>query len=1047
MTSAKPLFHNAKTAQNADHLPSASVNAFTIESGESFVDVLADHLLAAYEQDDIGLSRVRILLPTRRACTALREAFLRRTSGRAVLLPFMTPVFAPEEDELYFLSGLDVADLTPPIDPTKRLLLLMPLIKRAFPESLNTQQALALAQHLASFIDELYIENLQLDDLDRLAPDDPDLAANWQKTVRFLKDIIAQYWPPILEAHGCTDIGAYRVKLIEAYTQHWKTQPPQDPVIIAGTLASVPALAEMIGEILKSPQGYLILPALDKHMDGASWDACAEGHPQYLFKQLLHRLNLPREDVRILKPQEQDQPRYAATPPQLATKQADARRHIASEMMRPPATLDEWQNTINKTQQSLMEHGLHGLSLLEVKNPFQEARAIACIIREALDMPDHTVMVITPNRKLAALIQKEMLLWGIELDDSAGTPLAQTGLGRWFLAFLRLMQEQYSPLALLGVLKNGFFRGGANWPQAITIPDFITQFEKDLLRGLRRYQDFASLDKAVQEKWAAQAPKMLEAWDALKPSLAALNDGLAQEDVPLESVLRLILTQMEALAATPTHGGDTALWLGDTGEQAASFFSNLLDAVRGETATTLGAAAEFFQHMLEGVSVRPKYGMHPRIRLLGLAEARLQTADTVVLAGLNEGSWPRDPGHNPWMSRPMIKEYGFPSPERALSQSAHDFIQGFCCPRVFLTRALSMEGALAVPSRWISRFKTVLQATDAADAVQSRAQPYIQKALLLPLPDTRSEPLTRPAPVLPENAGIERLSITDAGALQTDPYAFYAKRILRLRPLDPLDQQPDALLRGQILHEGLERFTKAFPHALPADPYAELVKIGEDLFQAFVQWNADIHAFWWPRYLAMAAWFAAYEQNWRQNGNLIFAEVEGGAVLETARCPVHLAGRADRIEKHQDGWVVIDYKTGQPPSNTDIAMGYMPQLPLTAALITRGGFADLDAHKQNMGDAAQQVSGLYYWKISGADSEAKTIDPSKFAKQDITEFCQTCWDGLHDLLHFYNDEGGAFYSYPLGSQTGAPFSADYQHLSRVSEWAVADDQQDTEAAA
>ena len=41
-----------------------------------------------------------------------------------------------------------------------------------------------------------------------------------------------------------------------------------------------------------------------------------------------------------------------------------------------------------------------------------------------------------------------------------------------------------------------------------------------------------------------------------------------------------------------------------------------------------------------------------------------------------------------------------------------------------------------------------------------------------------------------------------------DPYAVYAGRILRLRPLDPMRPAPDPRLRGQVLHLIVERFIR-----------------------------------------------------------------------------------------------------------------------------------------------------------------------------------------------------------------------------------------------
>ena len=52
-----------------------------------------------------------------------------------------------------------------------------------------------------------------------------------------------------------------------------------------------------------------------------------------------------------------------------------------------------------------------------------------------------------------------------------------------------------------------------------------------------------------------------------------------------------------------------------------------------------------------------------------------------------------------------------------------------------------------------------------------------------------------------------------------------------------------------------------------------------------------------------------------------------------------LRGRADRIEQRRDGTAcIVDFKTGQPPSNKEVFAGFSPQLTLEAAMLKAGAF-------------------------------------------------------------------------------------------------------------
>lgn len=1021
---------------------------YTIAPGLSFVDELAASILASCAGDDLALSRMRILLPTRRAVQGMRDAFLRQTGGRPLLLPQMQAVGAPDEDELSFLADTDPAALPPQIPPARRLLLLVPLIRRAFGgQGLNYEQALGMASALALFMDELYTEDLSLDDLDRLV-DDANLATNWQLSTKFLREIIQEHWPRILAAYGCIDPGLYRVRLLHMLADHWRISPPADPVIVAGTMASVPAVATLLQVVMAMPAGRIILPGFDRHMDVQSYDALDEGHPQYLLKTLLGRLGAAPTDVAPFPRAARPDQRYATTPPQVADVARSMRVHLASEMMRPAATLGKW--ALLPQEKSIDHRAIDGVTLYEAKTLTQEARVIGCILRDVLDDVTQTAIVVTPNRTLAAFVKAELLSWGIDIDDSAGEPLSQSLLGRWFLSALTMVAEGLSPVSLLSFLKNEFASGGAVWPEQFPYARFVRLFEQDICRGVRLYGDLDALDVHLrgltshkgESLWAGH-PEKIAGWEVFKALLARLMP-LANGRFSAPEGVRTVLSALEDFAATQAIEGARRLWAGDAGEQAARFFSGLLDTLGEGDDFTVQEFRDFMLHMMNEAVIRPRYGMHPRIAILGLMEARLQTADVVILGGLNEKSWPADPGHNPWMSRPMARQFGLPRPERVLTQSAHDFIQLFCAPRVHMTRAMMADNAPTVPSRWLKRLDTVMATLrgDGADAqfdVRRYARLYLDRALALHRPQEPVKTAPRPAPNLPEGTILDRLSITDAGALQSDPYALYAKRILGLYKLDPIDQAPDALMRGNLYHEAVEIFTRKYPDSLPDDPQAELLSIGKDVFARAGEWNAEIHGFWWPRYQSMAVWLAAQEQDWRDRSSRVTPEAKGEMTLAADGGRVVLSGRADRVERRLGGFSIIDYKTGSKlPSKTDVGRGVMPQLTLGGAMLRGRHFADV--HYPAAGEDVA-IDTLAYWKITGKDDEIKIIAAGK----EADDLCTAAIDGLSTLLGHFNGHGGAFLSCPYGSANAAPMSKDYFHLARVKEWAVAEDAEEDAA--
>src|SRR5260221_2253932 len=202
------------------------------------------------------------------------------------------------------------------------------------------------------------------------------------------------------------------------------------------------------------------------------------------------------------------------------------------------------------------------------------------------------------------------------------------------------------------------------------------------------------------------------------------------------------------------------------------------------------------------------------------------------------------------------------------------------------------------------------------------------------------------------------MSVTAIEDWLRDPYTIYAKYILRLDPLDPVDMPLSAADRGSAIHNALGEFTQTFAEALPNDVVPTLRGIGAKHFAPLME-RPEAKALWWPRFQRIVGWFADWEEARRDNLARIFAETRGeiGIPLDNARTFV-LSARADRIERRRDGsFAILDYKTGQPPTGKQVRMGLSPQLTLEAAILREGGFDRIDA--------GSSVGELVYVRPSG----------------------------------------------------------------------------------
>ena len=1013
---------------------------YTIAPERPFLATLADGLLGMTAGDPLRLSRITVLLPTRRAVRALRDAFLRaapegREAGTPLLLPRMRPIGDLDSDELTLTDG--TADggtlaVPPAIPELRRRLLLTQLVIRwgqvRGQSPLLPGQAAALAASLARFLDTVATEGANFARLADLVPQ--DLASHWRIVHRFL-EILPSRWPHILAAEGALDPAVRRNRLLEHQAVVWRRSPLRDPVIAAGLTGGIPAITKLLSVVATLDHGAVILPGLDRRADKPEWRAIErdEAHPQYLLALLLEALGVVPAEVRDWPPALAphpgplpaggeregpakregegpddcaDLPLFAAAAKAERPRSARARRvRLIGEALRPAATSDAWLRLSPQAADTF-----DGVSRFDCASAQQEAVTIALLLRRKLETPGATAALVTPDPELARRVAVELRRWGIEIDDSAGLPLNRTPPGAFLRLVLDLAESRLAPVPLLAALKHPLAAGGLD---PAVFRRLARRLEKAIL-GPRPGPGFAGLRAALRDEDIG----LRRFVDRLDACLGRLPDLLEAGAVPLA---RLVIPHVEAaerLAASATEAGSKQLWAGEAGDSAARFCHELIDAARDFPPLSGRDYPALFEALATGMVVRPAFGRHPRLAIWGLVEARLQQADLLVLGGLNEGSWPGSAEHDPWMSRPMRREFRIAVPERSVGIAAHDFVQAFGAPEVALTRAARQEGVPTVPSRWLLRLDTVLRAAGLGHAlgpdetVKAAAEQIDEPEHYRPLPPATPRP--------PLAARPRRLSVTQIEIWLRDPYAIYARHILELKPLDELDADPDRADLGIRIHGALDEFVHRYPRELPADAEMELIEIGRAHFGA-MQSRPGAWAFWWPRFERIVRWLIAEERAHRSGVIESFSECEGSLTLPAPGGPFTLSAKADRIDRlAAGGFLLVDYKTGSLPSKREISAGFAPQLPLEGAILRDGSFAS----------ASGTPAALEYWRLTGGVpvGERKVL-----GDDDPNKLIQSVLDRVRALIERFDDPGTPYLAEPV--PRWAPRFSDYRHLARV----------------
>ncbi len=958
----------------------APARVFSIPPGVPFLAALAAGIRAQLGDDPLVLARATVLLPNRRAARALGEAFLAAGDGKALLLPRLAAIGDVDEDELVLTgsaASLD-AELPPAIDAMARSLLLARLVAARGDLTPSPAAALKLAEALAELLDAIQIEEVGFDAFAGLVPD--DYARHWGQTLAFL-EILRDAWPRILAGRGQMDPQARRVKLVRALAAHWQAVPP-GPIWAAGSTGSVPATAHLLSVVARLPEGAVVLPGLDRAADAATWEAIGAdpAHPQYGLNQLLRRMEVLREDV-------------AAWP---GTADGPRRALIAAALL-PASRTAGWRE-----HPAFADDAFAGLTRIEAPDGESEAGAVALLLRETLETPGRTAALVTADRNLARRVAAKLGRWGIEIDDTAGRPLARTPPAALLRLTAAALHADLAPVPLMAMLKHPLVALGR--VRSAHLAE-IRRLEREALRGSRPAPGLAGLRTHLAGRGFDDLLVRLEA--AIAPVAAASADLANLFDAHVRA------TDMLSRDAA----GEPTLWAGETGEALARFVGDTRLAASDYGALERMRFADFLDALLDGATFRPAHGGHPRLAIRGTIEARLVGADRVILGGLVEGVWPADTPEDPWLSRPMRTSVGLSPPERQVGLAAHDFAQALAGPDLVLTRARKRDGAPVLASRWLQRLEALLGNDPRWQKTASNVAATWARALAGA--GEKGRAIAPPKPTPPIDARPRRLSVTRIETWIRDPYAIYARYCLGLKVLDPLDADLDAMERGELFHLALERFSTAFPRDLPADAAERLIGIGAEIFAPLMSRPA-VRAFWWPRFAEVAAWFVVDERARRAAGAYpCVVETEGTTVFDGFT----LTAKADRIDRDAAGnLVILDYKTGRPPSARQVEKGFNPQLPLTAAIAARGGFAGVEA---------VAASELAYIRLGSPKSPGERRVVAQGAAAAALADAQ--FAALGDLVRTYADPAQPYLSRPRPQFV--KFAGDYDHLARWREWA------------
>lgn len=990
----------------------------TIAPGTAFVKELARALAAetGLKERPDALADAIIYVPNRRSARALSLALYDAAGEQTILPPDIRALGDLDSGEPPPIAEQALSGAAPPLSGARQLGVLATLVRHYYLSAMGTElppaSALSSARELGRLLEQAAMsEHADWSKLEALSLG--DMAAHWSRSADFLK-IVTELWPQWLAENGASDPYKERLRAASALAEHWRAEPPAGPVIIAGSTGATPPGRILMRAVLDLPMGLIVLPGLDTLLNEKQWESVlkAPGHPQNTLIRTLRALNWTPESVAPWPGVTEDGP-------------ARARVRLIHEALAPAEETADWRATLEELAsasgqpiEEFVRDGLTGLSVAATPNEAAEAEAAALLMRETLEREGETAALVTPDAGLARRVSALLGRWGIHVPPSAPVPLGRTQAGSLIGLCARWAADPGDPAVLAAVLKHPFVRR------------HIDSGRLDLyfLRGPRRWRSLDDLAHSIdiRHKLEPHSPFQREDQDEAILLVRRLTEIMEEtgadfsslETVTADEAAKRVAHLAGAISETPMP------WAGEDGAGASNLLQRLAELGPFLGEMTAEAFADLVDAESSNLPVQTGEPEHPRLSIWGPLEARLQSADRLILAGLNEDVWPEKPPADAFLPRRFRAPLGLNDPEERMGLSAHDFAQLAAAPHVVMLSAARRDDSPAVESRWVWRLRTLAEGAfgdRTAELLKGETGALMEWVHAIQTQGAGSLPADFSAEPKPKQRTPEdwprRLSVTRVDRLQRDPYSIWAESVLGLRQVDTLGAPLAVNLRGTAIHAALDAFEN---EGITKDAETLLELIRSELARM-----GEPESSWAGRFAIwqdVVEWYLGWRKD-RDLGGKFEREVRGEISVEIAGHPFELSATADRIERTSTGGlVIIDFKTGQPPTDKAIEAGYDQQMPLQAIIASKGGFKNV---------RAAPVVALEYVAIRGRP-EARRVAESKGSAKTLEEMIAAAADGYVRLVAAYRDPDAVFASAPRVQFVKYDYG--YNLLARRAEW-------------
>ena len=962
---------------------------FNILSSYNFLEDLYKFIIEKVK-NNIELSNLTILLPSRRSCNELKRIFLENSQNQALILPNIKAIGDIDYDDLIFKMPnksdfqeyLDFSANTSRIK--YKILLIKELIKwskntkKAIFDNITMEQITNLALELEKFLNEVNKNNLNLDDLDKIVDD--EYSKHWQEIINFLQ-VFGKKWNRFIEDNNIISITSFKTKMLEFNAEYFKNNIPSHPIIIAGVSGHVKSTYNLIKNVMQHDNCYFMFKGLDTNLTEEEWNKINVFHPQYLLKKLLEEcLKIKRNEIININ--------YNNS---IVSKNFEK---IISYSMLPYYETYKWQNKLN-----IIDNDFSNLSKIECKNSIEELDIISFITKYNYEKYNKTIAIITNDENFADQLEIKLKNFNIEINNVFGNKIARTEFVKYLFLILDVIKTNYDSKSLLSLLKHNFTLCNQNKDD---LNKLLLILEDNILRkyGSTEYKKLKSLIEKYNNK------DLIKLFNDFSNNI----NELKFKDIDFQTVLKKHIEVAIKLTSNNTIDGNDIFWNNaENGTELLNFFNELMEeSAEYGNIQNCDEYSYLLNYLIAENSYSNRYVIHPMVNIISPQEVKLLNYDLVIISNLNDGQFPPHITTDPWMSKSMRKNFNLPAKEEIIGSFAYDFTQFLCNKEVILTRAIKENGTPTTKSKYLLRLETFLMCQNCKIQENTLWKEVYEKY-------NKTENLktiSRPKPTPPLERRPKELYATQIEKLMHNPYDIYANKILKLKVKDNFYDEKIFSFFGTATHEAIETYLNNYTKLDKNELIKKLINYGKESFDKYFTDEITKELFF-IRFINIAKWFVNEDEKIRSLGYNVYAEQVKKIHLQYLDFTI--SAIIDRIEENNNNINIIDYKTGTVPSNTQVLKGEKPQLIIEAIILA---------------DQNKNVENLAYWSIKGKDKDSII----NIKCNNLNDLINKGKNGIYKLISYFKVYENSYIATSYDLNDNNHYSSDYKHLSRVDEW-------------